>query len=94
MFKSRKKIDGHLAFTWLYETGELHSSHSHDNQRVLDVYCFAVIGYSIALLLWIVIGGDCAHPKGHFIGQMVLLGMDSGWSAEIKFFSLQRLLVP
>lgn len=20
MFKSRKKIDGHLAFTWLYET--------------------------------------------------------------------------
>lgn len=90
MFKSRKKIDGHLAFTWLCET-EVHSGHSHDNQSAC---CFAVIGYSIALLLWIVIGGDCAHLKGHLIGQMVLLGMDSGWGAEIKFFSLQRLLVP
>lgn len=33
-------------------------------------------------------------PRGHFIRQMVFLGMGSGRSAEIKFFGLQRLLVP
>lgn len=44
---------------------------------VLDVCCFAVIGHSIAWLLWIVTGGDYTS-QGPFYWADSSLGMDNG----------------